>query len=300
MNQEPKFDVALSFAGEDRPYVRTVASTLRENDVLVFFDEYEQVDMWGKNLYEHLHDIYSSKARYCVIFISEAYARKMWTSHERRSAQERALSESSEYILPARFDSTVLPGLPSTVGYVDLKGMPPEQFADLILRKLGKAKSTDLPHEGSSYRIPKQSLPPFDPYEAAEEFISYLTQQLKERSSSLTRADAHLSVHKKGERTCYRVIRGNNVIFSMDLWMGGLAGDSGLSFYAVDGEIRLQSNSINAWADIFQHEDSGEPILRLHDMSLFSRLPGSERPLSFEDFVSLTWDRIVDVVDRLA
>ena len=80
MNEEGMYDVALSFAGEDRDYVRAVADALRSSGADIFFDEYEQVDMWGKDLYEHLHDVYSARTDYCVIFISQAYARKIWTT----------------------------------------------------------------------------------------------------------------------------------------------------------------------------------------------------------------------------
>lgn len=131
------YDVSLSFAGEDRPFVRSVANLLRETGVRVFFDEYEEVGLWGKDLYEHLSDVYKDAARYCVIFASKHYARKVWTSHERKSAQERALKGNREYILPARFDMTPIPGLPETVGYVDLKKHTPSSFAEIVRAKIG-------------------------------------------------------------------------------------------------------------------------------------------------------------------
>ncbi len=40
-----EFDVALSFAGEDRRYVESVAQELRSRRVKVFYDKYEQTDM---------------------------------------------------------------------------------------------------------------------------------------------------------------------------------------------------------------------------------------------------------------
>ena len=135
---EPEFeyDVCLSFAGEDRSYVELVAASLRALRIAVFYDEYEQVELWGKDLYVHLDDVYRKKARYCVIFISEHYGRKLWTSHERRSAQARAFAENCEYILPARFDETEIPGILPTVGSVSLNGLTPEAFAGLIKSKL--------------------------------------------------------------------------------------------------------------------------------------------------------------------
>jgi hypothetical protein len=132
------FEIVLSFAGEDREYVEAVAAALRAHKVSVFYDGYEQATLWGKDLVEHLHYIYSASARFCVMFISRHYAEKMWPTHERRSAFERALEEQQEYILPARFDDTSIPGLRKTVGYVDLKAKTPEQLAALILQKLGR------------------------------------------------------------------------------------------------------------------------------------------------------------------
>ncbi|WP_313887540.1 TIR domain-containing protein [Nodosilinea sp. LEGE 07088] len=131
-----KYHVALSFAGEDRGYVEQVANHLRRAGVEVFYDKYEQVDLWGKDLYEHLSDVYKSKALYTVMFISEHYAQKLWARHERRAAQTRAFSESSEYILPTRFDDTEVPGLNETVGYLDLRTIGPDELAAAVEEKL--------------------------------------------------------------------------------------------------------------------------------------------------------------------
>jgi hypothetical protein len=133
-NQE--YDVALSFAGEDRRYVQEVAAHLTSAGITVFFDEFESVRLWGKDLVAHLQDIYQNRARFCVMFISEHYVTKPWPSHERRSAQARALVAKEEYLLPARFDDTTVPGMPPTIGYVDLRSLTPEQFANMILKKV--------------------------------------------------------------------------------------------------------------------------------------------------------------------
>ena len=45
--------------------------------------------------------------------------------------------EKREYILPARFDDTQIPGVLPTVGYIDLTGYPPRQFAELVKQKIG-------------------------------------------------------------------------------------------------------------------------------------------------------------------
>ena len=137
-DEEFQYDVCLSFAGEDRVYVEHVADSLRSKGIRVFYDRYEAVDLWGKDLYSHLDYIYRSAARYCVIFISRSYSRKLWTTRERQSAQARAFSENREYVLPARFDNTEIPGLAPTVGYADLRQLQSSRLARMIVEKLGR------------------------------------------------------------------------------------------------------------------------------------------------------------------
>lgn len=135
------YDVALSFAGEDRAYVEEVAGALVASGVKVFYDKLEEASLWGMNLYTHLSDIYRKRARFTVMFISRSYADKRWTSHEREAAQARAFADSREYILPARFDDTEIPGMLPTTGYVSIKERPPGDLAELILRKLQQSSA---------------------------------------------------------------------------------------------------------------------------------------------------------------
>ena len=138
-----KYDVGLSFAGEQRWYVGQVAFDLKSRDIGVFYYDYEQERLWGKNLYANLSDIYQNKCRFCVIFVSKEYANKDWPNLELQSAQARALKEKQEYILPARFDVTEVPGLLDTVHYIDLRETSPSKLGDIIALKLGKGARHD-------------------------------------------------------------------------------------------------------------------------------------------------------------
>ena len=137
-----KYDVALSFAGEDRQYAKELADFLESGGYKVFYDEYERADLWGRDLYVHLSSIYKDKAHYCVVFLSQIYAKKLWTRHELRSAQARAFEENREYILPVRLDDTEIPGLLPTVMYLDLSEMSIEEVYQELKQKLS---GTTLP-----------------------------------------------------------------------------------------------------------------------------------------------------------
>lgn len=131
------YDVALSFAGEDRPYVEQVADILQQLNLRVFYDRYEEADLWGKDLYVHLDEVYRTKSKYVVMFVSEHYRDKVWTNHERQSAQARALQDKGdEYILVARFDMTEIPGIRPTIAYIDCQEKSPSALAVLIMKKI--------------------------------------------------------------------------------------------------------------------------------------------------------------------
>ncbi|WP_439148350.1 TIR domain-containing protein [Vibrio sp.] len=136
MSNMKEFEIALSFAGEDRDYVDQVANLLRDSGVKVFYDLFEEENLWGKNLYDYLTEIYMNKALYTIMFISDSYSKKLWTNHERQAMQARAFQENQEYILPVRFDETPIPGILPTTGYIDVSRKPPEDFVKIIHKKL--------------------------------------------------------------------------------------------------------------------------------------------------------------------
>jgi TIR domain len=133
-----EYDVALSFAGEDRHYVEEVAALLQASGIEVFYDRFETVQLWGRNLADHLGEIYGKRSRFVVMFVSKHYPHKGWPTHERQSAQARAIKENKIVLLPARFDDTEIPGLPATTGYIDLRQTTPAQLADMIKQKLAE------------------------------------------------------------------------------------------------------------------------------------------------------------------
>lgn len=138
------YDVALSFAGEDREYVKAIAKKLRAKKLKVFYDEFEESNLLGKDLYQYLHYIYKESSYFCVIFVSENYMKKAWTRNvELKAAQNRAFLENTEYILPIKLDSNVsLPGLPDTIGYMDAKLRTQSQIVKAIYEKVYLVKPT--------------------------------------------------------------------------------------------------------------------------------------------------------------
>jgi hypothetical protein len=142
-NTRYDYDLAFSFAGENRQQAECIAEILKKKDVRVFYDQFEQASLFGKDLYVRLYEVYAKRSRYCVILTSEHYLYKMWTIHERRAAQERTLQErGAEYILPVRIDDTEIPGMATTVGYLSYK-LGPKKIADALVQKLWQTQTSN-------------------------------------------------------------------------------------------------------------------------------------------------------------
>ena len=133
-----QFDVALSFAGTQREQAEALAKIVRAAGYEVFYDYFYEEHLWGKDLYVFFDEIYRKKARFCVMFVSQEYRDRMWTTHERQSAQARALEEKgAEYILPIEVEQIELPGLRPTIKRIQLSPKCSiEEIAQMLIRKL--------------------------------------------------------------------------------------------------------------------------------------------------------------------
>lgn len=149
MNKNTQYEVALSFAGEQRAYVEEVAEALQSRGIAVFYDGFKEVQLWGKDLVEEFHDVFANRADHVVMFISQKYVEKVWPSHERRSSLSRDVQEESEYILPVRFDDTPIPGLQTSIKYEQADDHTPAELAAMIAEKIGvklfMGKASDVP-----------------------------------------------------------------------------------------------------------------------------------------------------------
>lgn len=142
INRPYDFDIAVSFAGEDRDLVHAVVTEVQGAGFTVFHDEDNPVDLWGEELTEYFANVYERRARYAVMFVSRHYAIKPWTRLERRSILVRALEQEKPYLLPVRLDSTELPGLRSSVGFLDATKSSATSIAQAIKLKLGAPDSS--------------------------------------------------------------------------------------------------------------------------------------------------------------
>jgi hypothetical protein len=130
------FDLAVSFAVEDREYVEEFVEKLKAAGLRVFYDSDYQSEMWGEDLVEFFDKVYRLQSKYAVLFLSHWYAQKMWTRQERRSALARALTERAAYVLPIRLDDADVEGIRPTTGYIDARRVGLEGLVAATLAKV--------------------------------------------------------------------------------------------------------------------------------------------------------------------
>lgn len=135
------FDVALSFAGEDRDVVAQVAQALTRGGLLVFYDDEYRHSLVGTELTKVLRDVYYNRTRFCAVFISQHYA-KFWPNNvERPTILERFFKTESQYLIPIRLDRDEwLEGLPETIGYVSATDRDAQRIAQEIVAIVGPRK----------------------------------------------------------------------------------------------------------------------------------------------------------------
>lgn len=132
------FDVALSFPGEQRPYVEQVAQFLEKTNGpdSYFYDNNYKAQLAQPNLDKLLEDLYRTRARLVVVFICAAYDKKEWCGIEFRAVRDIIKAKEDNKVMYIKCDSGKVMGVLSTDGYIDAQHHSPEEVAELIAERL--------------------------------------------------------------------------------------------------------------------------------------------------------------------
>lgn len=135
-----RYDFALSFAGNDRLFAKSLNDVLEAREVHCFYDENEQHRILAKNIEDYLAPIYRSEAAYVIVLMSPAYPQRIWTKFESDNFKDRFGTGS---VISIRF-TTVVPGFFSeeyqfgSLRYDPTRPMEPQvqYIADILCKKL--------------------------------------------------------------------------------------------------------------------------------------------------------------------
>ena len=153
------FDFAISFAGNARPIAERLGYLLKARGAVVFIDSSFPAYLWGKRLDREFQRIFSTATKYFIPIISASYTDRLWSQHEWdaaiREAEKRA---PKEFILPLRLDDTPIVGLPSTIGYIDLRKHSINDVADLLIEKLSGTIGPQTTHWVATFGLLMEDL----------------------------------------------------------------------------------------------------------------------------------------------
>jgi hypothetical protein len=130
-----RFDVALTFPGEQRPLVELIAGELsaRLTRERVFYDRYYEAELARPNLDTYLRAIYHDESQLIVVFLCEDYEQKEWCHLEARAIRDLIKKRREDEVMFVRVGDGHVAGVFSVDGYVNAAGRLP---ADIVLQRL--------------------------------------------------------------------------------------------------------------------------------------------------------------------
>jgi len=128
-----EFDVAISFAGENRELARKFSEKLEIFDVSVFYDELYESNLLGKALTKQFSRIFNEESRFVFCLLDKHHKEKIWPTFERETFRTRV---GEEAIIPLYLDNSVFLGIPEDIYGFDFKNGYSEDDIDNAVIKL--------------------------------------------------------------------------------------------------------------------------------------------------------------------
>lgn len=137
-----KYDIALSFAEEDRNIAVALARELGRKGISVYYYPDNIIETAGKQLSQKLTEIYTKDAKYAVVIVSDHYFQKKFAEIEFEAIKNR-VSESPDnvYMIPLLVGNIQLLEQHSLAQISALKWeYNPEKIAEILCNLLGADK----------------------------------------------------------------------------------------------------------------------------------------------------------------
>jgi len=133
-----KFDIAISFAGENRALAEYITTFLRVFDYEVFYDELYEANYLGSSWSDRFEEVFNRESRYVLCLLDKNHKAKIWPTFERECFQERVKEKA---VIPVFLDDSKFVGIPQDLVGIKYKFHEKDPkwkdaAVDIILRKL--------------------------------------------------------------------------------------------------------------------------------------------------------------------
>ncbi len=292
-----KYEVALSFSGEDRAFAEAVAEGLREAGVEVFYDSFYADELWGEDLSVTLREVYHDTSQFCIMIISNHYVDKMWPSHERQQAIERMIREKGKvYVLPVRLDGFKgdVPGLSGTIGYLSVNSSEHKKVVDSFLRKIGR-KGKPEPMSEPGKEPTKEHIPRLKRRFTDKEKNQFLRASFEEVVNLIDdfaletqKEHPHFEYEKEmitSRKNVFTLYENEKQVTQFKLLLGGVFGGNSISF-SYGNHIDIENDgSMNESISLEEHE--GE--LKLKPMGIAMYGAETDKLMSPREVAEYLW-----------
>ncbi|HVV12473.1 toll/interleukin-1 receptor domain-containing protein [Amycolatopsis sp.] len=308
MQEVLTYDIAVSFAGEQREYVAAVVAAAKDRGLNVFYDKNKGNEWWGNNFVREQRKVYGSQTRFFVPFISKDYLTKSVPMDEFSAAMMTAVKQGDGYILPVLMGDVQVPPdlLHPHIHYLRSDDFSPEALAEQLAQRVGVAASigqqprdvSEVVKQALSYRLPKVTPADFSKYDELDATFEYLRQQFDQALPQLASLGLVGRARVSGETLKVRIERHGETAYGIDITKGGFTSDDQLNF-VVGMNHMGGGNSSNGHATPYFDRDAGQPKLKMMDFSVFGSMGRSDQAYTKEELFHKLWDSIVDRLERV-
>lgn len=135
-NNNYVFDVAISFAGENRKLAEKITFFLKILDYEVFYDELYEANYIGSSWSKEFERIFTTDSKYVICLLDNFHKNKIWPTFERECFAEKV---PLKQLIPVFLDDTKFVGIPQDLIGIKFKYEQEEineKVEDLIFREI--------------------------------------------------------------------------------------------------------------------------------------------------------------------
>ncbi|PPK64827.1 hypothetical protein V5P93_006230 [Actinokineospora auranticolor] len=286
----PDYDIAISFAEEQRALVEQVVETGVQHGLTLLHGPERTHAWWAR---EAARDLPDARVRYFVAFVS--------TVDEFGESVLRAVKAGAEHVLPVLVDDVPVPPelLHPHVAY-PRTGDGARRLVEVLAARVeaaeaagrDRARVADVVREARALTAPAGTPVGFSRYAEQDATLRYLGEQFAAALPGLDRERFTGTAHVGDARIAVRVEQAGDTVYALDIQRGGIGGDETVNF--VVGRHDVGSACSNGWARPVYAPGTGA-LLELRDLSLLGR-GGDTRILDREELFTVLWRRINEVL----
>lgn len=297
----PVYDLAFSFAGEQRSYVEATKVACEALGLRVFYDRDKNNEWWGKNFIVEQRKVYGSQTRFFVPFISTEYLAKPIPNDEFQAAMMTAVKRGDAYVLPVLMDAVDVPAelLHPHVHYLRSTDYDSPALAEQMRQRVVRAGVQQVPREiaevvseALELRLPKVEPPAFSTFKELRTVFDYLAAQYENAVPQLARSGFVGDVEKLERQLLIRVEKAGRTVYALDIRRGSSMGGADSLEFSVDNH--RGTTGVNGWARPVFDTDAGIPKLDVMDFSLLRTSGSGATLLTKEELFKMLWDRLID------